>query len=122
MTTDQAVTLIAAGGAVGLISAVVMAVIYHRLGLKTFEQQLAAFLDAQPGSVQTIFRDCPSLMMVEAGKMKLVTTTPGDEGAVCTFETVAGDVFSIAKPPLSEEQEMKLIEQLREILDDEGLE
>lgn len=41
MTTDQAVTLIAAGGAVELISAVVMAVIYHRLGLKTLEQELA---------------------------------------------------------------------------------
>ena len=107
MTTDQAVTLIAAGGAVGLISAVVMGVIYHRLGLKTFEQQLAAFLDAQPGNVQTLFRCRLSLRVVEAVQVKSVATTPGDEGAVCTFETVAGDVFSLAKAPLSAEQEAR---------------
>ena len=84
-------------------------------------KEFAAFLDAQPAGVQPIFRYCLSLMMVEAGKMKLVRTAPGDEGAVCTFETVAGDVFSLAKPPLSLEQEAALIEQLRDILNDEGL-
>lgn len=84
--------------------------------------QFAAFLDAQPAQVQIIFQYCLCLMMVEAGRMRLVKTLPGESGGVCVFETVAGDVFSLNKPPISKEDEAALIEQLRDILDDEGWE
>ena len=57
---------------------------------------LAAFLDAQPGPVQVAFQYCLCLIMVEAGKMELIETIPGESGTLCTFRTVAGDVFSIA--------------------------
>lgn len=82
--------------------------------------QLATFLDAQPVHIQSIFQYCLCLMMVEAGKVRLVETVPGESGAICTFETVAGDIFSLPKPTLSQEQEAALINRLRVILDEEG--
>ncbi len=61
------------------------------------------------------FRYCLALAMVEASKARLVGQEPGEVGAVCTFETVAGERFSLAKPAMSEEvKEVK--EMLREIL------
>lgn len=81
-------------------------------------QQFASYLDAQPSNVQAAFRYCLSLMMVESGKAKLIKTTPSDDGAICTFETIAGDVFSVTKPEVSPEQEALLIEHLRMILDE----
>ena len=83
-------------------------------------QQLASFLDAQPGPIQIAFQYCLSVLMVEAGKAKLINTEPGENGAMCTFQTAAGDVFSVIKPPMSIEQEAALIEQLRDIVDGEG--
>ena len=41
-------------------------------------------------------------------------------GELCTFETVAGDTFSITRPPMSDEQEAAIIARLREILEEEG--
>ncbi len=58
--------------------------------------------------------------MVEAGQAELVRTEPGEAGAYCTFETTAGDVFTVLKPPLSEAQEAEMVERLRGILDEEG--
>jgi hypothetical protein len=59
--------------------------------------------------------------MVEAGKARLVETVPGENGPVCVFETVASERFSLAKPPMTEEQEAKVKEMLREILEEESL-
>ena len=83
-------------------------------------QQFAAFLDAQPSNIQVAFQYCMALLMVEAGKAKLVSTEPSENGSVCTFETMAGDIFSINRPAISEDEEAVLIEQLRVILDEEG--
>jgi hypothetical protein len=84
-------------------------------------QQFAAFLDAQPGPVQVAFQYAICLLMVEADKMRLVETVPGESGPYCVFKTIAGDRFSIAKPPMDKETEHSLVEQLRAILeDDEG--
>jgi hypothetical protein len=54
--------------------------------------------------------------------MCLIETIPGDVGplsTLSTFETVARDRFSIVKPAITLDEEANLIEQLREILDDE---
>jgi hypothetical protein len=83
-------------------------------------QQFAALLDAQPGPVQIIFQYCLCLLMEEVGKMRLVETIPGESGPYCVFETIAGDTFSVTKPPISKETEAALVERLRVILDDEG--
>jgi hypothetical protein len=39
---------------------------------------------------------------------------------VCTFETAAGERFSLARPAMSEEVEEGVKEMLREILEEEG--
>jgi hypothetical protein len=83
-------------------------------------QQFAAFLDAQPSTVQVAFQYALCLLMVEAGKMRLVEIVPSESGATCIFETTAGDTFSVTRPPIDKETEAALVEQLREVLDDEG--
>ena len=51
------------------------------------------------------------LMMVGGGKMRLVGTMPGESGGLNTFETVTGDAFAIARPPMSDEQELVILAQ-----------
>jgi hypothetical protein len=58
----------------------------------------ASLIDAQPAPVREAFRYCLALAMVEAGKACLVAAEPGEAGAVCTFETVAGERFSLPAP------------------------
>jgi len=50
-------------------------------------------------------------MMVQAGKVELIETPPSDSGPLCTFRTVAGDVFTVVAPSISSEQKDVLIEQ-----------
>lgn len=84
-------------------------------------QQFAAILDAQPGPVQAAFQYALCLLMVELGKMRLIETLPGENGATCIFETLTPDsfTFSVTRPPVSSETEALLVEQLRAILDEE---
>ena len=82
--------------------------------------QLAALIDAQPAHVQTTLRYCLCLAMAESGKAELVETTPGEDGAMVTFKSLAGDVFTVLRPPIDEDTEAILIEQLRDVLDEEG--
>jgi hypothetical protein len=80
----------------------------------------AAFLDAQPQPVREIFQYCLCLMMVEAGKMQLIKTVPGEASAICVFESIAGETFNVARPLMSQEEEANVVAVLREILKDEG--
>jgi hypothetical protein len=81
---------------------------------------LASLVDAQPAPVRAVFRYCLALAMVEAGKACLVAAEPGEAGAVCTFETVAGKRFTLARSAMSAEVEAEVKEMLREILEEEG--
>jgi hypothetical protein len=56
--------------------------------------------------------------MVEAGKARLVGQEPGEAGAVCTFDTVAGERFSLARLAMSKEVEEDVKDMLREILEE----
>jgi hypothetical protein len=70
--------------------------------------ELAAFaslLDAQPVPTRDAFNYCLALLMVETGKARLVETVPGENGPVCTFESSAGERFSLTKPAMTEEME-----------------
>jgi hypothetical protein len=92
--------------------------------MTTLPPELAAFsylLDAQPAPMRDAFHYCLCLLMVEAGKMRLVEKVPGENGEICLFETVARVKFSVTKPALSRDQEAALIDVLREILRDEGV-
>jgi hypothetical protein len=80
----------------------------------------APLLDAQPQPVREVFQYCLCLMMVEAGKMRLVDTVPGEASPISVFESAAGESFSVARPPMSQEEETEVIAMLREILKDEG--
>lgn len=81
----------------------------------------AALLDAQPRPVQSVFQYAMCLLMVESGKMRLIETIPGENGATCVFETLTEEsvTFSVTKPPVSTETEALLVEQLRAILDED---
>ena len=81
----------------------------------------AFLLDAQPLPVREIFHYCLCLMMVETGKMRLVETVPGETSPICIFESIAGEAFSVSRPPLSQEEEAEVIAMLHEILKDEGV-
>ena len=68
--------------------------------------ELAAFaslVDAQPAPVRAAFQYCLALAMVEAGKARLLETRPGASSPYCTFETSAGDAFTLPKPAMSQE-------------------
>jgi hypothetical protein len=80
--------------------------------------QLTSLFDAQPGLKQALFHYCLAQVLVEAGKAKLVHTTPGDLGPVCTFETATGARVSLAKPPLSVEQEEEVKQLVRRIIEE----
>ena len=81
----------------------------------------ATLLDAQPGPVREAFAYCLCLAMVESGKMRRVEVLPSETTPIHVFQTVAGDTFSVPRPPMSQEQEDALLAMLREILDEEGL-
>ena len=59
--------------------------------------------------------------MVEAGEAELVEPIGGESGALCTFKTNAGDVFTVSKPPISKELEGVLFQQLKDILNEDAL-
>jgi hypothetical protein len=77
---------------------------------------LGSLIDAQPEPVRGMFNYCLAFAMVELGRGRLVGTTPGEAGPICTFETITGEHFSIARPPMSEQQEKRVIRELRRIL------
>lgn len=83
-------------------------------------EALDTLLTSQPQAVRDAFHYCLCLMMVEAGKLRLVQTVASDTGTLCLFETVIGEIFAIPKPALTEWQQAELEMVLREILADEG--
>lgn len=91
----------------------------HRFPFKV--TQLTSLFDAQPGLLQALVQYCLALAVVEAGKARLISITPGDTGPICTFETAAGERIILAKPPVSNEQEIEVKQLLRRIVEEEGL-
>jgi len=82
--------------------------------------RLTSLFDAQPGLTQALLHYCLALVLVETGKTRLINTTPGDLGPICTFETASGERIRLTKPPLSDEQEGEVKQLLRRIIT-EGL-
>jgi hypothetical protein len=82
--------------------------------------RLASLLDVQPRLIQALVQYCLALVMVEAGKARLIGSFPGDTGPLCTFETAAGEHISLTKPLLGDELEREVKQLLRRILEEEG--
>jgi len=53
--------------------------------------------------------------------MRLVGKVPAENGVAYVFQTTVGDRFSVVRAVMSKEQEAALIDVLREIPKDEGL-
>lgn len=81
--------------------------------------QRTSLFNVQPDPIQALVQYCLALVMVEAGKAKLISIFPGDAGALCTFETATGEYLSLTKPPLGDEQEREIKQLLRRILAEE---
>jgi len=62
-----------------------------------------------------------ALMMVEAGRMRLVERVPGDDGTICVFENLAGDLLGVKRPMMSQEREAEILEAWKGIFGDLGL-
>ena len=76
-------------------------------------QKFTTFLDEQPAPLQTAFQYCLCSVLVETGKMQLVETLFDSGATICTFETISGSVFNVAKPAVNQEQEAALKKLLR---------
>jgi hypothetical protein len=77
-----------------------------------FPPELSAFaslLDAQPAPVRDAFNYCLALLMVEAGKARLVEMVPGENRPVCVFESSAGERFRLARPAMTAEMEAEIL-------------
>ncbi len=80
----------------------------------------ASLFDAQPAPERDAFAYCLAMIMVEAGKARLVKTVPGENGPVCVFESSAGERFSLARPEMTAEQEGMVKVMLKVILEEGG--
>jgi hypothetical protein len=81
---------------------------------------IADLLRAQPKPIRDAFYYWLCLMMVEAGKMELVETMPGEEGPICVFRSAAGESIVLPKPALDGQQQEAAVKQLRDALRDKG--
>jgi hypothetical protein len=62
-----------------------------------------------------------AMMMVEKGLMRLVEKVPGDDGTICVFENLAGDLLGVKRPMMSQEREAEILEAWNDILRIAGL-
>jgi len=83
-------------------------------------QAFAQFLDTQPPAVQGAFQFLLATAMHEPGKFELLNVAEVDGRWHCTFSG-AGEVFSVVRPEMTKEMERKVREEVREILEEEGL-
>jgi hypothetical protein len=82
-------------------------------------EQVADLLSQQRPEVRELFRFALVLAMIDDEKARVIGTRVEEDGEWLTIETVAGDVFEIARPPISEEVESDLMSQVRAIIADE---
>jgi hypothetical protein len=83
-------------------------------------QQVADLLSEQPRDVRELFRYALVLAMIDDEKARIDGTRVEEEGDWLTIETIAGDVFEIIRPPISEELEAQLMEQVRAIVEEDS--
>jgi hypothetical protein len=82
-------------------------------------EQVAALLSKQRPEVRDLFRYALVLAMIDDEKARITGTRVEEDREWLTVETVAGDAFEFARPPISEEAEAQLLWQVRAIVADE---
>lgn len=81
---------------------------------------VAELLSEQPPEVRDLFRFALVLAMIDDEKARVSGTRVGEEREWLTIETVAGDVFEIVRPAISEEVEGQLVAGARAIVEEES--
>jgi hypothetical protein len=89
--------------------------------LPTYLDGFAPFLEVQPRPIQDIFTYCLCLTLVQAGKMDLVGTVPGDDSPLCVFRTPSEDSIVVRRPKLDPAHRRQLMNGFWEILYEEEL-
>jgi hypothetical protein len=86
-------------------------------------ERLAGLLSEQPPEVRDLFRYALVLAMIDEEKARVIGTRAENGQEWVTIKTIAGDVFEIIRPPISEEVESELMGEVRAIVaaeDDDG--
>ncbi len=83
-------------------------------------EHLADLLNEQPPEVRDLFRYALVLAMIDDEKARISGSRVVGNREYVTVKTIAGDVFEIVRPEISEELEAELMEQVRAIIAEEG--
>lgn len=81
-----------------------------------FDDLLAA-ADRQPESARQLWRYAIALMLVDDEKAHFVGSHRDGDTLHLVVQPVAGEIFSIVRPPMTEEVEHALLSMIRHILD-----
>jgi hypothetical protein len=82
-------------------------------------ERLADLLSEQPPEVRDLFRYALALAMIDDEKAWVTSSRVEGDREYLTIQTIAGEVFEILRPEISEEVEAQLMEQVRAIIADE---
>ena len=82
-------------------------------------QHVAELLSKQRPEVRDLFRYALMLAMIDDEKAHVIGTRKKNGQEWLTIKTLAGDVFEIIRPPISEKVEAELMRQVRAIIADE---
>jgi hypothetical protein len=82
-------------------------------------EQVADLVNEQPPEVREMFRYALVLAMIDDEKARIAGTPIESDREYLTVQTIAGDVFEIVRPPISEELEAVLMSEVRSIVADE---
>lgn len=83
-------------------------------------QPLLDELAEAPENVRLMWRYAITLLMIDDEKARVVGMRQEEATEIITVQTVTGDKFEVVRPPMSEETERLLLEQLRSISSDDG--
>ena len=73
-------------------------------------ERVIALVDEQPPEVRQAFQFCIAVAMEEEGAARLVNTAQVDGRTWYSYETVAGEVFSVVRPEIGAEAEREVRE------------
>lgn len=83
-------------------------------------QDVAELLSEQPPAVREMFRYAIVLAMIDDEKARVTSKRTSDNQEWLTVQTIAGDVFEIERPSISEKLEAELMTQVRAIIEEDS--
>ncbi len=81
---------------------------------------LSSILDEHPPATRELFQYAFALLAVEDGKAQIVGRPWIEQREHITFQTIAGEVFTLAKPAVAESELERIAEIVREVLQTES--